>query len=79
MDVAREVSGPMTFHLSPSDLQALYVWREQHDAECPLTKRSKQGAAGGRFTYEFTPTDLSVVTVVTCACGQWVDLTDYDW
>lgn len=40
-----------------------------------------QGAIGGQFTYEFTPTTLGVVQKVSnIANGQELDVTEYgDW
>ena len=39
-----------------------------------------QGAIGGRLSYRFTPTGLGEIVVVTCACGEEVDLSfSEDW
>lgn len=49
--------------------------------ECP---KINAGAIGGAWTYEFTPTNLGVITIVTFAKGtdkeRVIDLTEYkDW
>lgn len=53
-------------------------WLAEHDKTCPFADPSKQGAIGGRLTYEFTPTALGLVTKVKCACKEEVDLTKYE-
>lgn len=61
--------------------------KEQHNKmidfskECP---KINAGAIGGAWTYEFTPTNLGVITIVTFAKGtdkeRVIDLTEYkDW
>jgi hypothetical protein len=66
------------FRLDTEELKKLAAWREEHDKTCKYAHPSKQGAIGGRLTYCFTPTSLGSVTKVKCACGEEVDLTDYD-
>ena len=50
-------------------------WNEEHD--CKLKEYS--GAIGGRLTYSVTPTSLGTVLIVSCCCGEEIDLTDYNW
>ena len=38
----------------------------------------EQGAIGGQCTYSFTPTNIGTIAKVKCACGQELDITDYD-
>lgn len=72
--------GPsVTFSLDDSQIEAMLAWKAEHDKTCPFADRLKQGAAGGRFTYEFTPTSLGMVTKVVCGCGGVHDMSDWDW
>lgn len=62
---------------------AYEAWSMEHDQVCPhfddgKSPISKSGDIGGRLTFSFTPTSLGVVTVVKCACGAEVNLTDYE-
>jgi len=43
-----------------------------------IIRRPYTGAIGGGLTYEFTPTDMGVVTKVRYFNGKELDLTDYD-
>jgi hypothetical protein len=55
-------------------------WTKGHDKVCKFTQPgASAGAIGGRLTFEFTPTGLGTIVRVKCACGEEVDLTDYDW
>ena len=68
-----------SFHLDAAQLDLLDTWIAHHDKTCIYADRRKQGAVGGRLTYEFTPTSLGVIAQVKCACGKHVDVTDYEW
>ena len=67
----------MGFDLPVEKHSVLEKWIKTH--KCKLKDPSKQGAIGGRFTYQFTPTSMGIITVVKCACGKDLDLdlTDY--
>lgn len=67
-----------TFTLDASDMRRLNEWLAEHDKTCVHANPLRQGAAGGRLTYEFAPTSLGMVTKVECACGGACDLTDWD-
>lgn len=69
----------MTFSLDTTQRALLAKWLSEHDKSCVFADRLKQGAAGGRLTYEFTPTSLGEVAMVKCACGEGYNLTNYDW
>lgn len=43
--------------------------------KCPI---KYDGAIGGKWTYEFTPTSIGTVCKVRCACGYSDDLSDYN-
>jgi len=71
------------FGLRSSEVEKLVEWAEAHDPTCKFHDDGTLvfppgGAIGGRITYAFTPTSLGVVTIVKCACGEKLDLTDYD-
>jgi len=68
----------MIFELDETELKKFKKWKERHNKTCPFKNPMKQGAIGGRFTYSFCPTGVGVTTVVKCACGEKIDLTDYD-
>ena len=72
----------MGFTLDREEQNKLVQWLTDHDNFCKLYDDgskpvSPQGAIGGRLTYSFTPNGVGMVTVVTCACGASIDLTDY--
>lgn len=46
--------------------------------QCQYSGFENQGVVGGRFTYTFTPTNLGTVVKLKCACGEEIDLTDYE-
>lgn len=70
---AAEKYAPLTFTLDPWAREKLHEWCCKH--ECSI---GYAGAIGGKLTYSFTPNSLGMVTKVTCACGDEVDVTDYD-
>jgi hypothetical protein len=56
---------------------------EEHDKTCKYfddgtSPNSPVGAIGGRIKFQFTTTGLGIIAIVKCACGEEVDLTDYD-
>lgn len=68
----------MKFEITPKEMKQINSWLAEHDKECPYTQREKQGAIGGRLTYQFTPTGLGIVTRVICGCGAETDISDYE-
>ena len=68
----------MKFEFDETELRKYKKWKEEHDKTCPCKDPMKQGAIGGRLTYQFTPSGVGVATVVKCACGEKIDLTDYE-
>lgn len=69
------------FGACAEQLDAFNKWKALHDAtHIPEGRKTRPiGAIGGAYTWEFTPTSLGTVTVVRCACGEGIDVTDYDW
>ena len=61
------------FKLTAEQQDETKEWVSGHG--CPI---DYEGAIGGKFTYNFTPTGLGVVEKVTCSCGSVIDLTLYD-
>lgn len=64
-----------TFTLDQSQMKKFEVWRKK--------KNKKKGAVyvgaiGGAYTFCFTPTGLGTITVVKCADGTELDITDED-
>ena len=65
----------MVFTIEPYEQKVLADWLAQHKDFCTVTDG---GAAGGSLTYQFTPTGIGMATIVECACGQSVNITDYE-
>jgi len=52
-------------------------WISKHKMVCRI---KDVGAIGGKYTWSFTQTSLGCITILKCACGEEIDLTDYrDW
>lgn len=66
------------FELGKDELKELNRWEADHNKTCIYANPMNQGAIGGRFTYSFTPTGLGVISKIDCACGESVDLTNYN-
>jgi hypothetical protein len=66
------------FGLDKDQLIKLNEWIKTHDKTCPYANPLKQGAIGGRLSYEFTPSSLGTFAVVKCACKAECNVTDYD-
>lgn len=66
----------MVFELDNEQVEKYYVWFNHHKNNCPLYMID--GAIGGRETFYFTPTGLGVIVKVKCACGEELDLTNYE-
>jgi len=68
----------MGFEISIEEVALFRDWRKKHDKTCPHAYGEGLGVIGGRFTYCFTPTGLGNVTVIQCACGEEVNVTNVD-
>jgi len=62
------------FRLEGKEERDADLWKEKHLETCT---QKQVGAAGGRFTYAFTPTGIGVCIVVKCCCGEEKNVTDY--
>ena len=62
------------FELDKKQSEDFEIWNNKH--QCKLKENC--GAIGGRLTFSFTPNGLGVITVVKCACGEKIDLSDYE-
>lgn len=61
--------GPFTLTMAQQKQAGVWLRRHQHP--------DAQGAIGGGITWSFTPTSLGTVEVLSCACGEKLDLTDF--
>lgn len=50
-------------------------WKEEHDKVCT---QMDIGAIGGRTTWSFTQTGLGCIKIAKCACGEELDLTNWE-
>jgi hypothetical protein len=66
----------MTFKLYGKELETYRQWYKLH--KCEFTKPGSTGAIGGRLTYSFTPTSLGSAVTIKCACGEKINVTDYE-
>jgi hypothetical protein len=67
------------FMLSEKQKAQLEAWRLDLKARRDSTLRDPLGgAAGGRWTYEFTPTGIGEIVVRCGLTGEHIDLTDFD-
>ena len=64
-----------TFVVSDDEADRSRKWKQDHNKVCP---QKEVGAIGGKFTWSFTPTGIGCILVLTCACGEKLDLTDYE-
>lgn len=75
----------LKFEITDKEHVLFKVKYEEHKKDCKFFKNSKNGipktgAIGGSLTYNFTPTSIGTVVMVSCACGHEMDLTDYgEW
>lgn len=67
-----------TFSIRGIEQRKINVWIQEHDAVCPFSDPTNQGAIGGRLAYTFCHTMLGQVVKVSCGCGAEVDASDYE-
>ena len=69
---------PTMFSISEEEQQAIHNWIEKHREDHKVGLFAT-GAIGGRWTYEFTPTGLGVITIIRCnLCKAEKNVTDFD-
>ena len=73
MSIEKDTTPVVAFELEQWQLDAIRKWQIEH--ECRV---KHVGAAGGRFTWEFTPTGLGTSEKVKCFCGASIDVTDFE-
>jgi len=66
----------LQFQIDDQEEDRLHKWTEEHDKTCKFSDPMKQGAIGGRLTFQFTNTGLGQLASVKCACGEEKLLTD---
>ena len=64
----------MKFELSKKELEDFMIWDKKHKCK----HKHKSGSIGGRLTFSFTPTRLGWIVKVNCACGEEIDLSEYE-
>lgn len=81
----KETEARTGFTISPGERKQIAEWLAEHNKTCKYHDDGTQasnpcGAIGGRLTYSFTPTGLGLITEVACACGDKIDVTEFeDW
>lgn len=66
----------MNFHIPLDGINKFNKWNKEHIKTCKYYQDS--GTIGERLTYEFTPTGIGTIIKIKCACGEEIDLTDYE-
>ena len=61
-----------SFEITKDDHEAILTWQKEHEATCHNNPSMypRGGAAGGCYTYEFTPTGIGTIGVIKCNCGE---------
>lgn len=68
-------------HVSRQQREAAREWMKKHDAErhIPAGKTFRYASAiSGAYTWCVTGTSIGQVITVECACGEKLDVSDYD-
>ena len=68
----------MNFRLDHIEVAKINKWTIEHKCNISSSSGEKYGAIGDRMTYCFTPTSLGIIKVVKCACGESLNLTEYE-
>jgi len=64
----------MIFTLNKDEIKKALEFINNHKCSIRYT-----GVIGGKITYLFTPNNVGCLIKVRCACGQELDLTDYEF
>lgn len=67
-----------TFEITSHEVLKLKALLAVHDESCKFADPMKGGAIGGRLTYCFTNTSIGMITIIRCACGEEIPLTDFE-
>lgn len=62
------------FPISDEEKKKIGEWKDRHDEEVHnahslIDKVKLGGCCGGRYTYEFIPTDIGTIGTIKCNCG----------
>ena len=75
----------MIFTTSKTQDTKITSWKKEHECNFRssvygIENEIYVGAIGGALEYCFTPTGIGITCIIKCACGEKLDLTDYeDW
>jgi hypothetical protein len=64
----------MEFEITKEQEQEIEIWKKS----LPFLDQSEAGAAGGMYSYIFTPTGLGTIVEIRRIDGEKLDLTDWD-
>ena len=64
-----------SFTVSDKESKIANDWLMEHKKVCKVTD---VGAIGGKYTWSFTQTGLGCITVLKCACGEEITVTDFE-
>ena len=73
----------MNFELSKEQIEKIREWdnpKTGHKCSLQSNEFSDKyvGAIGGHLSYTFIPTGLGNVVTVKCACGEELNITEYE-
>lgn len=60
------------FPITAEQQEAINRWVEQHEK----VHKGGHGAAGGKYSYIFTPTGIGTFASIKCTCGKSFDFSD---
>lgn len=71
------------FNLTTEQKNEIEAWRKSHKCKLRTSEHGIEdeiyvGAIGGAITYCFTPTGLGDCVEAVCACGEKINVTDYE-
>jgi len=71
------------FSLDKRQVEEISKWKKTHECSLRTDEHGVKneiyvGAIGGAITYMFTPTGLGDCVEAQCACGEKINVTDYD-
>jgi len=83
----KKLKGEIMNMFTIDDKQATQIkkWKKEHKCSLRTSDRGIEeeiyvGAIGGAITYCFTPTGIGIIVEAKCACGEKLNVTDFeDW